>query len=128
MLPANLLIPAIVAAALFVGAASSSVGYRLGRAAGDREVAKMLRAGAEVVRKREQVIAHNLEIYREELAALRDRPPKRVLYCPSGGVSQTPGGTAGAGPGAADPVDLGPLLREALDELIRCNTLRSVLK
>lgn len=128
MLPVSLRTAVLAGVALAVTAASSSVGYKLGRAAGDREVAKMYRAGIEVVRKRDESIARNLEVYREELADLRNRPPKRVLYCPAARLPTTPGGTDDAGPGSADPVDLGPLLREALDELVRCNALRATLK
>ena len=97
-----------------------------GTAAGDRKTLKMYEAAQAVVRKRDLLIASNLEIYREEIAAVSARKPKRVYLCPS--VPEAPGGAAGAGPTDVDRHDYGPDLRAARDALIRCNALIGVVK
>lgn len=122
-LPVSVRTLALAVIGLSVIAAAGSLGYQLGRASGDRDVRKMLEAGQAVIQKRDALIAHNLEVYREDLAALSARKPKRVFLCPSGGVPETPGGTDGADPAGTDRRDYGPLLREARDALVRCNAL-----
>jgi len=97
-----------------------------GTAAGDRKTLKMYEAAQAVVRKRDLLIASNLEMYREEIAAVSARKPKRVYLCPS--VPEAAGGTAGAGAPEPDRHDYGPDLRAARDALIRYNALIGVVK
>ena len=98
-----------------------------GTAAGDRKLLKLYQAGLAAVKKRDELIAKNLEGYREELATLSARPVKRVYFCP-GKVPATPGRTDSADPAGVDRRDYGPLLREAAAELTRCQTLIGVVK
>jgi len=116
-----------VAAALVFGA-SGWLGYDLGRAAGDRQTLKMMKAGEAAVAKRDLLIKTTLEKAREDLAAVSARPPKRVYFCPVTRLPKTPGGAAGAGAGVADQHDYGPDLRAARDALLRCNALIEVVK
>lgn len=97
-----------------------------GTAAGDRRTLRMYEAAQAVVRKRDLLIASNLEIYREEIAAVSARKPKRVYLCPS--VPEAPGGAAGASPADLDRHDYGPDLRAARDALIRCNALIGIVQ
>jgi hypothetical protein len=113
----------LVAAGVLALGASSVAGYKLGRAAGDREVAKMYQAGAAVVAKRNELIQKNLESYREELLSVSNRRPKRVLFCPPSKLSPSTGGADGAGAGGVDQHNYEPDLRAARDALIRCNAL-----
>ena len=64
--------------------------------------------------------------YQAEITRLRERKPRVVRYCPS--VPAAPGRPDEAGAGVADAGDIGPVLRTALDELIRCNKLRESVK
>jgi hypothetical protein len=116
-----------VAVALVFGA-SGWLGYDLGRAAGDRQTLKMMRAGEAAVAARDLLIKTTLEKAREDLAAANARPPKRVYCRTLGGLPKASGGAAGAGAAVADQHDYGPDLRAARDALIRCNTLIGVVK
>lgn len=118
----------LVVGLVLVSGASSFVGYRLGKAAGDALVLKMLKAGQEVVAKRDAAILTNLEDYREKLAVLNARPPKRVFLGAECDLPPTPSGIAGPDPGVSDNRDYGPALRTALAALIRCNALIEVVK
>ena len=117
----------VVAVALASGA-SGWLGYDLGRARGDRQTLKMMRAGAAAVAARDLLIKTTLEKAREDLAAANARPPKRVYCRAVVGLPKAPGGAAGAGAGVADQHDYGVDLRAARDALIRCNALIEVVK
>lgn len=108
-----------IALAAFVAGGSST--YYVVNAKRNAELVKMYRAGEKVVAKRQEKV----DEYAAEVAALRERPPRIVRLCPS--VPAAPGGTDAAGPPADPGRDLGPLLRETLDELLRCNALRATL-
>jgi hypothetical protein len=127
MLPANLLIPAIVAAVLFAFAVGWQANDWRRDAQSDRTYREERQAADKAQADKDRQVATTMEAYREELERTRTLVPKRVLYCPAARLPATPGGTDGADPGAADPVDLGPLLREALTELQRCNALRKAI-
>lgn len=103
-------------------------GKEAGLAEGNAKLVKMYEAGQKAVQRRDEAIQHNLEIYREDLAAVAARKPKRVFLCPNADVPQGAGGTGGADPAGADSRDYGPLLREAREALIRCQTLIEVVK
>ena len=119
---------ALAATVAVASGASGSIGYKLGRASGDKDVRAMLEAGQKVLALRDKQIKVNLRMYREDIAAVSRRHPKRVFFCPPGDVSETPGGTAGAGGSDGDRFDYGPHLRAARDALIRCNALIEVVK
>ena len=104
------------------------LGYDLGRAAGDRQTLKMMRAGEAAVAARDLLVRTTLEKAREDLAAVSARPPKRVYFCPVGGLPKAPGGVVGAGAEVADQYDYGPDLRAARDALVRCNALIEVVR
>ena len=117
----------VIAACAVLGCVRQD-GCEAGRAAGDREVKKMCMAGMKVLAERDRRISENLETYREDIAAVSSRPPKRVFFCPPGDLPQTPGRTAGSGATVIDRHDYGPDLRKARDALIRCNTLIGIVR
>ena len=111
------------AAVLCAFAAGWSVnGWRL-EATRQTEIARALKAGQVAVARHDADSKIILEDYREKLAALAARPPKRVLFCPTSGLPATAGGAPGAGSAAASEHDYGPDLREARDYLLKYNAL-----
>lgn len=126
--PSPSVVAVALAGAVAVSLASGAAGYKLGRAAGDRDVRKMLEAGQQALVKRDKQIEGNLNEYRETLAAVSARRPKRVFICPPDNLSPSSGGTTGAGAAEPDRHNYEPDLRAARDALIRCNTLIEVVK
>jgi len=128
---------ALAATVAVASGASGSIGYKLGRASGDKDVRAMLEAGQKVLALRDKQIKVNLRMYREDIATANRRKPSSVYCGPNNGVPETPGGTAGAGAAESnrrtDGTDLGshdygPELRAARDALMMCNALIEVVK
>jgi len=119
---------ALAATVAVASGASGSIGYKLGRASGDRDVRAMLEAGQKVLAQRDLQIAVNMRMYREDIAAVSARRPKRVFCGPAGDVPETPGGIADGDPAVVDRHDYGPDLRAARDALIRCRSLIAIVR
>jgi hypothetical protein len=119
---------AVLGGVIAVSLASGATGYKLGRASGDKDVRAMLEAGQKALADRDRKIATNLELYREDIAAVSARKPKRVFFCPPGRVPEAASGVAGAGAAGVDQHNYEPDLRAARDALIRCNALIGVVK
>jgi len=118
----------LAGAGLFAFAAGWSTNDWRRDAQADKAYREERQAADKAQADKDRQVATTMEAYREELERTRTLVPKRVLYCPAARLPAAPGGTDDAGAGSADPVDLGPLLREALGELQRCNALRESVK
>lgn len=130
-LPVSLRTLALAGAALlvtgvlsFAGVKLYQQGYAVGRADGDREVAKMYRAGVEASQRRDVQIntlrEQGLEDS-ERIARLSGRG--RVLCTPSPPADRLPG-SADAGPAGGHrggEVDLAPVLRQCLRTFCEVN-------
>jgi hypothetical protein len=114
---------AILVAAVF--AAGSWLGFRMGKADGDREVRRMYEAAAKVVRKRESDGATEQSRLLERIADLERRPVRRVYACPdpvpgAAPVSGAPSGPEGAG---GTRLDLTPALLNCERRLLQLDAL-----
>jgi len=114
--------PAVAVVALIAFGAGSSGTYYVMNAKRNAELVRMYEAGEKAVKKRQEKVNE----YAAEVAALRERKPRVVRYCPD--PVPAAGGPDAPGADAPDERDLGPLLREAYEELLRCNKLREAAK
>lgn len=91
----------------------------------ETDLRKMYEAGVKAYQNRDERAKEELHAYAEELRTRYARGPvRRVYLCPD--VPAAAGGTDGAPAGGNDPVsglDLGPVLGEARDSLLRCRAL-----
>lgn len=115
--------PLVAALVVIASAASASGTYYVINAKRNAELVRMYKAGEKALVKKQEIVNE----YTKEITDLRNRPPKRVPDC-SDLPSANSSGSDASGTGAADQRDIGPLLREALDELIRCNAMREAAK
>ena len=106
------------------------LGFRAGQAAGNAELVKMYKAGLKATQRRDESIARNLEIYREDIANAR-RPVRRVYVCGDSELPEAPRRTPGAG-GPPDPPrvrqDITATLQACEQGLIQLNALIEVVK
>lgn len=107
----------VVVALVAFGAGSSGTYYVMHNKAVTKELA-IYKEG----RRRQELGQGKVNEYSEIISDLRERKPRVVRYCPD--KVRAPSGPDAPGPAEAPERDLGPLLREAHEELIRCNKLR----
>lgn len=114
--------PAVAAVALIACGVGSSVTHSIMH---NKAVEKELEIYKEAKRRMDlsQEVANE---YAEEIAALRERKPRVVRYCPE--LPTAAGRPNAPGSAEASQRDLGPLLRETYEELLRCNKLREAAK
>ena len=114
--------PLVAAIALIAfGAGSFGTHYVMRNAQNAKELAIYKVGKARMEKAQEKV-----DEYQMEIAALRERKPRVVRYCPP--VSAPARRPYAADPGVAEERDLGPVLRACLDELIRADKLRESVK
>jgi hypothetical protein len=85
-------------------------------------------ANRKALAERDAEIQRVLGEYREKIAAVSNRRPKRVFCGPTEPLPGAAGGAPGASPAELDRHDYGPDLRAARDALIRCNTLINTVR
>lgn len=125
--------PAVRGVLLVIVAAALLAGFGAGWAANgwrweskhETALKKMYEAGVKAYQNRDERAKEELHAYGEELRARYARGPvRRVYLCPD--VPAPTGGAAGAPAGGSDPVprfDVGAVLGEARDSLLRCRAL-----
>ena len=117
-------VPAVAVVALIAFGVGASGSYYVMTAKRNAELVAMYKAGQKALAGKQEI----LNAYESELTKLRDRKPKRVLYCPPTRLPAGPGGAGSADPGVAEERDIGPLLRACYDELLRADKLREYVK